>query len=70
MTTVSIYLSYDDIQYIKENDLSPSGLMKKAILLHKEGEIKLDKYYIEEIDKLKLVIKKLQNTITTVGDNK
>ncbi len=70
MTSITIYVTHDDYSYMKLAGLSPSELFKKAIIMHKEGEIRMDKMYNEEILHLKEVVKKLQNTITQVGETK
>lgn len=68
MTSITIYVTHDDYSYIKLEGLSPSELFKKAIIMHKDGEIKQDKYYTAEIERLQLAIKRLQNAITQVGE--
>ena len=69
MATLTIYLTHDDYSYVKTEGLSPSELFQKAIIMHKNGEVRQDKYYISEIDRLQLAIKRLQNAITQVGES-
>lgn len=68
MATITIYMTHDDYTYIKLEGISPSELFKKAIIMHKEGEIKQDRFYNAEIERLQLVVKKLQDAITKVGE--
>lgn len=63
-------MTIDDYNYIKSENLGASELMKKAIIMHKNGEISLDKFYTEEIERLRGNIRKLQNAITSVGESK
>ena len=68
MTSITIYVTHEDYSYIKLEGLSPSELFKKAIIMHKEGEIKQDKFYALENERLKLAIKKLNDILMRAGE--
>lgn len=70
MASITIYVTHDDYSYLKDNQLGASELFKKAIIMHKEGQIREERFYLMEIERLTNIIKKLQNTITQVGELK
>lgn len=70
MVSLTIYTKLEDYNYLKDNDLKPSELLRKAIIMHKSGEIREERFYLQEIERLQQRLMKLQNLLTEAGATK